>query len=86
MKAFKAYKVFNSDWRCLDFQYEVGKTYKHEGELELCGAGFHVCERLIDCFSYYDFDPSNKVALVELGGEIEHGGDKSVCSEITIIK
>ena len=27
--SIKGYKVFNPDWTCRDFQYEVGKTFKH---------------------------------------------------------
>jgi hypothetical protein len=27
-----AFKGFNPDWTCNGFQYEVGETYKHEGE------------------------------------------------------
>ena len=28
----KAYKIFNHDWTCKGFQYEVGKTYKIPGK------------------------------------------------------
>lgn len=28
----KGYKVFNPDWMCRDFKYEVGQTYTHDGE------------------------------------------------------
>ncbi len=82
----KAYKVFNEDFTCRGYQYEVGNTYTHEGEIRLCGLGFHACLKAVDCFNYYSFDPKNKVCEVELMGNIEHGDDKSVCSEIKIIK
>ena len=28
MEKVKAFKVFNSDWTCRGFQYNVGETYK----------------------------------------------------------
>ena len=54
--ATKAYKAFNSDLTCKDFQYEVGKEYHHKGKLELCESGFHACESLADCFRFYSFN------------------------------
>ena len=56
----RGYKVFNNDWTCRDFQYEVGKTYKHDGKISLCGSGFHFCEKAVDCFNYYGFSSENK--------------------------
>ena len=82
----KGYKVFNSDWTCRKFKYEVGKTYEHKGVVNLCQEGFHFCKKLIDCFNYYSFDPKNKVAEIEAEGEIIEGTDKCVTSKITIIK
>ena len=82
----KAYKVFESDWTCRGFQYEIGKTYKHEGKIGLCNAGFHACLKPVDCFNYYGFNNENKVAEVELLGEVINGDDKSVCSEIKIVR
>ena len=61
----KGYKVFNKDWTCRGFQYEVGKTYEMKEDPVCCERGFHFCGRLIDCFSYYDFDSENKVAEIE---------------------
>ena len=85
-KWIKGYKVFNEDWTCRGFQYEVGKTYKHDGNIELCGSGFHYCRKLIDCFEYYSFNPANKVAEVEVLGQIESDDKKSVTNEIKIVK
>ncbi len=82
----KAYKVFKSDWKCREFKYELGKKYHHKGDISICSSGFHACVELIDCFDFYDFNSKNKVALVELGGHIIHENNKSVCSEIEIIK
>ncbi len=82
----KGYKVFNSDWTCRDYQYTVGKTFKHKGEIELCGSGFHFCEQLKDCFSYYSFNPENKVAEVLASGQIISGDDKSVTNTLKIVK
>ena len=82
----KGYKVFNPDFTCLGFQYEVGKTYKHDGPIEICRSGFHFCREVADCFNYYDFDPKNKVAEIEATGLVESNSDKSVTDEIKIVR
>lgn len=66
----KGYKVFNSDWTCRGFQYEVGKTYEEDVKPECCERGFHFCTKALDCFEYYSFDPNKKVAEVEALGDI----------------
>jgi len=83
----KAYKVFNPDWTCNGFKYEVGRTYEMKEEPILCEKGFHACARMQDCFSYYNFDPKNKVAEVKLMGKIiGKDGDKQACNKIKIVK
>ena len=72
----KGFKVFNPDWTCRDYQYEVGKTFEMEETPILCKVGFHYCTRLVDCFNYYDFNPNNKVAEIEALGDIV--GEKKV--------
>ena len=80
------YKVFNPDFTCRGFKYEVGKTYKHDGPLSIRHSGFHFCREVADCFNYYSFDPKNKVAEIEATGLVESDGDKSVTNEITIVR
>lgn len=82
----KGYKVFNPDWTCREFQYAVGETFRHEGEIEVCKAGFHFCAKVADCFNYYTFNSYNKVAEIEAVGNIITEGDKSVTDEIRIVR
>ena len=86
-KTLKAYKVFNPDWTCRGFQYEIGKSYSIKGDPIMCEKGFHACMKVSDCFSYYDFNPENKVAEVELSGIIlGEDDDKQCSSKITLLK
>ena len=82
----KGYKVLNPDWTCRGFQYELGKTYKHEGEIELCKSGFHFCQMISNCFNYYKFDSHNIVVEVEALGHTASNGIKSVTDEIKIVR
>lgn len=84
--SIKGYKVFNPDWTCRGFQYEVGNTYKHDGDIRMCGEGFHFCHNIADCFNYYAFNSDNKVAEIEAIGLVKTKGDKSVTNEIKIIR
>ena len=72
----KGYKVFDKDWTCREFQYEVGKTYEMKEDPVCCERGFHFCGKLIDCFRYYDFNSENKVAEIEALGTIDDNGNK----------
>jgi len=77
----KGYKAFNDDWTCRDFQYEVGKEYTMPESPKCCERGFHFCLKAVDCFSYYTFNPNNKVAEVEAFGDIDyHDDDSKACT------
>jgi len=82
----KGYKVFDKNWRCLNFQYEVGKTYVHKGTLLLCRSGFHFCIKLVDCFRYKEFSPDRKVAEVEALGEVVEEEGKCVTDKLRIVR
>ena len=76
----KGFKVFNSDWTCRGFQFEVGKTFTEDDTPVCCDRGFYFCTKAADCFKYYDFNPDNKVAEVEALGDIDTNNDDSKCS------
>lgn len=75
----EGYKVFEPDWTCRGFQYEVGKTFEEDVTPSCCNRGFHFCKELKDCFNYYPFNPNNKVAKVIALGEIDEESDDSKC-------
>ncbi len=70
-KVVKGYKVFNPDWTCRGFQYEVGKCYEIPEKPVVCKRGFHFCKNLLDCYEHYRFDENNKVAEVTAYGDID---------------
>lgn len=82
------FKVFNPDWTCRGFQYEVGKTYEMDGQPACCGKGFHFCLDAADCFDYYKFNPENKAAEVYAFGEVDYSQDDTKCctDKIKIIR
>ena len=80
-----AYKGFNTDLTCRDFQFQIGETYTHEGKVEACASGFHACENPLDVFNYYG--PTLRFAIVECSGEINkksNGDSKIACGSIHI--
>ena len=83
----KGFKVFNEDWTCNGFQYEVGGTYEMKESPICCNRGFHFCTKLSDCFNYYAFNSNNKVAEVEAIGEVvsDSGDTKHCTNKIKII-
>ena len=84
----KGYKVFNPDWTCRNFQYEVGKTFEEDVTPKCCDRGFHFCTKASDCFSYYGFNPENKVAEVLALGTVDTESDDTKCctNKIQIVR
>ncbi len=85
-KNISGYKVFNPDWTCRGYQYEVGKTFEEDVKPMVCDRGFHFCEKAADCFDYYSFDLNNKVAEVVALGAVDSDSKKSCTDKIHILR
>ena len=71
-----AYKGFDKDFKCRDFQYEVGKIYEIDGDVKYCYRGFHACESPMEVFDHYDM-LSSRFAEVEQSGKIDKEDDST---------
>src|SRR6185312_12648410 len=83
-----AYKGFDKNLCCTpngkSFQYEIGKTYTHNGSIGACDAGFHACEFPLAVLSYYGLHNGNRFAVVEQSGQMDRKDDKTASGKITI--
>ena len=81
-----AYKGFDENLCCRGFQYEIGKEYVQEGEIECCSRGFHACTNPFDVLDYYKADGKNRFCEVEQSGTIKSDNQdtKQASSKIKI--
>ncbi|MGC8093385.1 DUF7666 domain-containing protein [Pseudomonas paraeruginosa] len=79
-----AYKGFKQDLTCRGYQFEIGGTYKHEGEVEACASGFHSCEYPLDVFGYYAPGES-RFAIVKASGQLSRHDDNSKIASATLV-
>jgi len=91
MAKVKGFKVFRPDWTCNPTgrnskQYTCPGKFEEEGKLDVCSHGMHFCQNAADCFNYYPFDSSNKVAEVIAYGEVRTNGDKSCTDKLEIVR
>jgi hypothetical protein len=83
-KAVHGFKAFEKDFTCRGIQYEIGKTYKHKGEVEPCKSGFHFCEKPLDVLGYYGNVFNQKYALVEGFGSVKKENDKNLLQDLSM--
>ncbi|MCM2090148.1 hypothetical protein NC864_32685 [Pseudomonas aeruginosa] len=79
-----AYKGFKQDLTCRGYQFEIGGTYKHDGEVEACASGFHSCEYPLDVFGYYAPGES-RFAIVKASGQLSRHDDDSKIASATLV-
>ena len=79
-------KGFDLDWKCRDFQFEIGKTYEHEGDVSATNAGFHAIEGYpLEVFDYYAPGLSRYAEVTQSGAISRHSCYSKVASaKITI--
>jgi hypothetical protein len=92
------YKIFESDWKCHDYQYPFGNktsdvsepetshTAVHDGPVKMCESGFHFCQRALDCMDYYHLHPLYRYAQVAASDVVITDGNKSVTNRLTLVK
>ena len=63
----KGFKGTDKDMRCQDYQYELGKQFDLDDDIEplLCEKGFHFCKSLENVFRYYKIGDGNRFFEVE---------------------
>ena len=81
----KAYKGFNRDMTCRDFQYKEGESYT-TNKAKVCDCGFHACEHPLDCLGYYAPGNGSVYHEVELDGKIDKRTDDDTKVAATKIK
>jgi Pentapeptide repeats (8 copies) len=84
MKKVKGWKCLGNDMSCRGFKFRIGESYHQDGEIKLCENGFHFHENSLDIYKYSSRENSI-VTEIEASGVVT-GQDKSVCSDITIIR
>ncbi|ELV7528448.1 hypothetical protein QMU90_002309, partial [Edwardsiella ictaluri] len=86
-KEIVTFKGFDKNLKCRDFQFEIGKTFEHEGKVEACCSGFHTCECPFDVFGYYPPADSRFAETISSGvTSREEGGDTKIASASITIK
>ena len=79
--AVLAIKGFDRDWKCRGYQFAVGGTYHHDGDVLACSAGFHAIEGYpLEVFDYYPPATSRYAEVRQWGALSRQGKDSKLAS------
>jgi hypothetical protein len=82
-----AVKGFDANFQCRGFQFEVGKTYKHDGPVVVCQTGFHAIEGYpLEVFGYYPPGGSRYADVAISGSLTRHDDDSKIAGAEIAIK
>ena len=84
-KKVNGWKCFDSDLACRGHKFEIGKTYKIDGEITMCKHGWHFHAKKEEIFNYYENAKNHRVCEV-IGFDVITDGDKSVCRKIKVVR
>ena len=85
-KTISTYKGFDAKMQCRGHQFEVGKTYTHDGRIKICQSGFHACKHPLDVFRYYSPVSSRYAIVTQAGNIARHAKDSKIASSIITIE
>ncbi len=77
-----AYKA-TYNFKCRNQTYEVGKTYTSD-KFKICEHGMHYCNKMEDTLNYYDPNKNLILLEVEILGDVETKGNKSVTNKLKV--
>lgn len=85
-KGIPGIKGYNKDLKCRGFQFEIGKSYEHDGPVIICSSGFHaVIGYPLEVFSHYPPAGSRYTMTTQSGKIVREDEDsKAASAKITI--
>jgi len=88
MTKTRAIKGFDANLQCRGFQFEVGKTYTHTGEVKACASGFHAVPDDLHPLTVFEFYPpaGSRFCVVEVDGASDREINKIAAEILTVQK